>query len=89
MAKNISVQPGERKSRAYFIEHMKPGNVVAFTCGERMISGRVKAINDSKVTIRTKNGSIFFVPKGEIVWVLTGSHWPVGIYNALRYRKEE
>lgn len=88
MGKNIAVQPGEKKSRAYFIENMKPGNVVAFTAGERMLSGRVKKINGNTVTIRTKNGSIFYVEKQNVVWVLTGSHWPVGIYNALRYGKE-
>lgn len=84
---NNKIKPGEKKSRAYFLDNMKPGNVVAFNMSDRMLSGRIKDISNGIVTIKTKNGSIFHVEKEKIVWVLTGSHWPVGIYNALRYRK--
>lgn len=88
MAKNIRVKPGEKKTRAYFLENMKKGNCIAFTVGDRMLSGRIVEISEGIVTVRTKNGSIFFPRKEEITWVLTGSHWPVGIQNALRYGKE-
>lgn len=88
MAKNIVVKPGEKRTRAYFLENMKKGNCVAFTMGERMLSGRIVKIESDKVTVRTKNGSIFFPKKEEITWVLTGSNWPVGIRNALRFGKD-
>lgn len=80
---------GKPKTREYFIENMKPGNVIAFNQGSRMLSGKVQQIDDEKVTVKTKNGSVFFPLKKDIVWVLTGSHWPVGIYNALRCNKKE
>lgn len=88
MADNIRIKPGQEKTRAYFLEQMKPGNVIAFNSGSRMLSGKIQEIDDKKVTVKTKNGSVFFVDKKDIVWVLTGSRWPIGIYNALRYKKD-
>ena len=54
----------------------------------KMISGKVVDISKDKgiYTISTHNGSIFYVKKNSIVWVKMGSRWPVGIYNALKYR---
>lgn len=83
-----------KHTRQYFVDNMQPGNIVAFTVdseqGLAMLSGRVIQIDhDSKVvTIRTKNGSIFYPKKDRIVWVRTGTRWPLGIYNALKFGKK-
>lgn len=80
------------RTRAYFVSNMQLGNNVAFTVdndtGPKMLSGKVIKIEDAKVTIRTKNGSIFYPKKDEIVWVRTGTRWPIGIYNALNFDKK-
>lgn len=80
-----------RKTKEYFISNMKVGNVVAFVIhtreGNKMLSGRVISISKDIVTVNTKNGSIFYPSKSDVVWVKTGSFWPVGIYNALRYER--
>lgn len=87
-----SLGENEVKTRAYYIDNMQVGNVVAFTVdtvdGQKMLSGRVLEIRNETVTIQTKNGSIFFPKKGSIVWVRTGTRWPVGIYNALKFTKK-
>lgn len=79
------------RTREYFVENMQVGNVVAFTVdsptGPKMLSGRVIQIATDKVTIRTKNASIFYPKKDQIVWVRTGTKWPLGIYNALKFNE--
>lgn len=79
---------GEHKTRDHFINNIVVGNVIAFNFEEVMLSGRVISISENEVTVRTKNGSIFYPKKDSIVWVLTGNRWPLGIYNALRFSKK-
>lgn len=78
------------KSRVEYINNMQPGNIVAFNSGEYMFSGRVIDFSpDNNVVIKTRNGSVFFVKRNDIVWVKTGSKWPLGIYNALKLKQKE
>lgn len=78
------------KNRDFYIDNIQEGNIVAFTIGDNMYSGKVVSIikQDEKLgslfTIKTKNGSVYYVHPVEIVWVKTGSHWPNGIFNALK-----
>lgn len=76
-------------TKEQYIANMEVGNVVAFTVeteqGLKMLSGRVMKITNNHCTIQTKNGSVFFPNKSNIVWVKTGTKWPLGIYNALKY----
>lgn len=67
---------------------MQIGNFVAFKNGNEMFSGKVLDISD-KVAIQTLNNSIFYIDKKDIVWVKNGSHWPIGVYNALKYSRKE
>lgn len=78
----------ENKSREHYLRNISIGNIVAFMFENKMISGKVVDISKDKgiYTISTHNGSIFYVKKNSIVWVKMGSRWPVGIYNALKYR---
>lgn len=80
----------KRKDKQYYISKAAVGNIVAFIVVHNkeklMLSGRIKSITKEYYTIVTKNGSVFFVKPQEIVWVKTGSYWPIGIYNALRYK---
>lgn len=84
---------GEAKqTRQFYIDNMQLGNVVAFTItkdgSQTMLSGRVRNITNDVVTVQTKNGSIFYLKKDQIVWVRTGTRWPLGIYNALKFGKK-
>lgn len=75
------------RTREQYIDNIVLKNIVAFKNQEQMFSGMVIEINGNTFTLRTKNGSIFYVDKADIVWVKNGTHWPVGIFNALKYSK--
>lgn len=74
------------KTREEYIQNLQKGNLVAFRNKEGMYSGTVQDISD-KVMVKTNNGSIYFVEKKNIVWVKNGTHWPIGVYNALMETK--
>lgn len=57
--------------------------MVAFRNKEEMYSGTVQEVSE-KVTIKTNNGSVYFIEKSDIVWIKNGTLWPIGIYNALK-----
>lgn len=73
------------KTREYYVDMATVGMTIAFIENNVMLSGKIIAIENDTFTIRTKNCSIYFVKKQNVVWVRTGTHWPVGIYNALRH----
>ena len=79
------------KTRSDYLNEMQPGNIIAFTSADRMVAGRVVSIVDNNthetITVKTKNGSVYFPKRTDIVWVKTGSRWPIGIYNALKLNK--
>lgn len=76
------------KSREQYIKNIVPGNIVAFKNGTGMYSGKVEAVEGTTYTIRTKNCSVYYIEAEDIVWVKNGTHWPIGIFNALKARKE-
>lgn len=86
------IQGEAKQTRQFYIDNMQLGNVVAFTVTkdgrQTMLSGRVRDIAAEAVTVQTKNGSIFYPRKDQIVWVRTGTRWPLGIYNALKFGKK-
>lgn len=80
------------KERKKFVDSIEKGSIVAFTQIDqnkvkRMLSGTVLELHSNSFVVQTRNGSIFFPKCSEIVWVKTGSRWPIGIYNALKYSK--
>lgn len=75
-------------TREEHVNNLAIDNIVAFKSEGNMFSGKVLSIGESEVTIQTLNNSIFYVEKYDIVWVKTGSYWPTGIYNALKYAKK-
>ena len=72
------------KSRDYYIENIVPGNIVAFRIDDRMYAGKVYSIEEGSYTIKTKNASVYHIVKDDIVWVKNGSHWPKGVFDALK-----
>lgn len=80
----------KRKNRQEIINSICVGNIVAFTVelynDKLMLSGKVIEVIDNLLAIQTHNGSIFYTAKNSVAWVKTGSTWPLGIYNALKYR---
>lgn len=77
------------KKKSDFLKLVSVGNIIAFMFNDKVKSGMVIEIDKSskQFTIRTKNGSIYFVPFANFIWLKNGSNWPVGIANALRYDK--
>lgn len=75
------------KTREYYLSMVKPGNIVAFKYQENMFSGKIHKVEGNTCDIKTSNGSLYYVEKKDIVWVKNGTHWPVGVYNALKASK--
>lgn len=83
----------ERRTREEFLSNLQLGNIVAFRVGDYMYSGKVVSIVDNLdvgkvITIKTKNGSVYYPHVSEIVWIKNGTHWPQGIFNALKESKK-
>lgn len=82
------------RTRADYINAIEIGNIVAFVnpLTDTMHSGRVIGVGATPeiefcYTIKTKNGSIYYATPEEIRWVKNGTHWPDGIFNALKMHK--
>ena len=75
------------KTREEYLSTLSVGNIVAFKVDDNMFSGKVENIECSNITIKTKNGSVYYPNLSEIIWIKNGSHWPKGIYNALKATK--
>lgn len=87
LVKKIEAMPEETKRpKADYVNNIEVGTIVAFTVGDKTISGMVDQINTdgASFTIKTKNGVSFKVWRNNIIWVKTGMRWPKGVYLALR-----
>lgn len=79
----------DRKTRREYLDNLQIGNIVAFKVGERMFSGKVVSFVDMcRITVKTKNGSVYYPDIEDIVWIKNGTHWPQGIFNALKESKK-
>ena len=74
-------------TREEYLSTLSVGNIVAFKSNEDMYSGKVEEINEDTITIKTKNGAVFYRNRCDIVWIKNGSRWPIGIFNALKATK--
>ena len=75
--------------REQFINNISVGNIVAFRSNSGMYSAKVIEVRDANKPLKKKkkNGSILYVDRQDVAWVKNGTHWPAGIYNALKYTK--
>ena len=75
--------------REQFINNISVGNIVAFRSNSCMYSAKVIEVRDANkpLVVQTKHGSILYVDRQDVAWVKNGTHWPAGIYNALKYTK--
>lgn len=83
----------DKKTRQEYLANLQIGNIVAFKVGENMFSGKVVSVVDSLdvgkiITVKTKNGSVYYPHISEIAWIKNGTHWPQGIFNALKESKK-
>lgn len=76
------------EARKKYLDSLSVDNIVAFKNGNNMFSGKVIEIVGKYATIQTPNGSIYYVNKQDISWIKNGSHWPTGIFNALKHSKK-
>lgn len=78
-------------SKEEYINSIEPGNIIAFKVNDSLMSGKVVSVDYEKhnpFVVSTNNASIYFVSKENVVWVKNGSKWPVGIFNALKYKNK-
>ena len=76
------------KSREFYLKSISIGTIVAFKNSDKLFSGKVIEIKNDKLTVQTKNCSVYYVNVNDIAWVKNGTNWPVGIYNALKIIRE-
>ena len=76
------------KTRKQYTDNIVVGNIVAFKNSDAMYSAKVISVVGEELTVQTPNGSIFYIEKASVVWVKNGTHWPEGVYNALKYTKK-
>ena len=76
------------EARKKYLDSLSVDNIVAFKNGNNVFSGKVIEIVGKYATIQTPNGSIYYVSKQDISWIKNGSHWPTGIFNALKRSKK-
>ena len=74
----------DEKNREFYINALCVGNIIAFQIDEKMYTGKVHEIREENLVVKTKNGSVYFPTKEQVVWVKNGTFWPQGIYNALK-----
>lgn len=75
------------KTREEYLSTLSVGNIIAFKEQDDMYSGKVEEILGDIYMIKTKNGSVYYVNIDNIIWIKNGSHWPKGIFNALKATK--
>ena len=75
----------EIKDKNWYLSRISIGNIIAFKLNDNIFSGKVIEVNDNDLVIKTKNSSVYYIKKGDVVWVKNGTKWPVGIYNALKH----
>lgn len=76
------------KSREFYLKSISIGTIVAFKNSDKLFSGKVIEIKNDKLTVQTKNCSVYYINVNDVVWVKNGTNWPVGIYNALKITRE-
>lgn len=74
----------DKNDREFYLNLIEVGSIVAFVESGKMLSAKVAKIEEESYTVLTKNGSVYYPTKNDIVWVKNGSRWPRGIYNALK-----
>ena len=74
----------DEKNREFFLNSLTIGNIVDFREEDKMYIGKIVKIDGEELTIQTKNGSVYYIFKSDVVWVKNGTFWPKGIYNALK-----
>ena len=77
------------RTKEDYIKNLEVGVLIAFKVGEKMMSAKVLEVRQDDAKVECKNGSIYYVGKGSIIWVKTGNRWPSGIFNALRNNVSE
>lgn len=76
------------KSREFYLKSISIGTIVAFKNSDKLFSGKVIEIKNDKLTVQTKNCSVYYINVNDVTWVKNGTNWPVGIYNALKITRE-
>ena len=72
------------KSREHYLNQLSIGQIIAFRINEAMFTGKVIQLTPEHLVVKTKNGSVYYPTKDQVVWVKNGTYWPKGIYNALK-----
>ena len=77
-----------------YLNNIEPGILVAFKRNSKDIAMSGKFVsfdenNDNLVCIKSKKGTMFKVPKANIIWVKTGARWPKWVFTLFNNKREK
>lgn len=77
-----------------YLNNIMPGILVAFKRNSKDIAMSGKFVsfdenNDNLVCIESKKGTMFKVPKANIIWVKTGARWPKWVFTLFNNKSEK
>lgn len=77
-----------------YLNNIEPGILVAFKRNSKDIAMSGKFVsfdgnNDNLVCIESKKGTLFKVPKANIIWVKTGARWPKWVFALFNHSKSD
>ena len=77
-----------------YLNNIEPGILVAFKRNSKDIAMSGKFVsfdenNDNLVCIESKKGTMFKVPKANIIWVKTGARWPKWVFTLFNNKSEK
>jgi hypothetical protein len=66
-----------------YLNNAEPGTLVAFKRNSKNVamSGKLVTIENGKVFVESKNGTLFKLNIENIIWVKTGERWPKWVFN--------
>ena len=71
------------KTTIDYLNSAEPGTLVAFKRNSKNVamSGKLVSVENGKVFVESKNGTLFKLNIENIIWVKTGERWPKWVFN--------
>lgn len=80
------------KTTIDYLNTVDPGTLVAFTRNSAKniaMSGKLVSIENGKVKVESKKGTLFKINQENIIWVKTGDRWPRWVFALFNKNSKE
>lgn len=84
----------DTKTTDDYLNNIEPGILVAFKRNSKDVAMSGKFVsfdgnNGNLVCIESKKGTLFKIPKANIIWVKTGARWPKWVFALFNHSKSD